>query len=797
MQSRSALGILAGAGGLSLAAWRQLFRRPLPQTRGDLHVHGLESAVRIGRDALGVPRIFARSRTDLAFGQGFCLGQDRLFQLEFLRRASAGRVSEFAGENGIQSDRLMRTLGLHRRARREAEEIDPWERQLLDAYSAGVDAAVAAAQALPLELQLLRIEPEPWTPADSLAIGKLIALGFSTNMEAELYRADLIARVGPEKAARLEPRYPQGSPVAADPGVPWSGDALGVIAQLQAVREAIGLGGPPAGSNNWVVSGDRSVTGKPLLAGDPHITATMPSLWYRVELQAPEIDLSGGCMPGFPGVFIGQSRHVAWTFTNVMADVQDLFVERIREGRNGDGPRYEFQGEWRPVEAHREEVRVRGRREPDVIEVRETHHGPVVNQALGAAADSQPLALAWTALREPFFTRMALDVGYVRHGPEVVANFDEFNVPCMNMLWADSRGNIGYKLVGKLPRRRGNCPDLPKPGWTGEHEWDGYVPYAELPEVTNPPGGVLVTANNRIAPADYPHHITSEYLDGWRARRIEQLLAEREHHSLDDFARIQMDVFSIPGEMTAHRLARLRPPGQREVRAIERLKSWDHVLDERSVAGSIYHFFTHHFALLVSEAAIGDAHDAERWRSKSQLGFTPMNSAPWRFQARLLELWDEGDPDLIGGRDWDGLAVAALSRALGDLEERFGADPNGWRWGRAHPIRFAHALGDGDTVASRLLDRLLSRRRPAPGGHETVNAVGFVPHEGSFTGVYGASYRLLADVGDADASRWQHMTGQSGHPGSAHYDDLVDPWLAGGTNPVAQPAEETLTLLPG
>jgi penicillin amidase len=305
-----------------------------------------------------------------------------------------------------------------------------------------------------------------------------------------------------------------------------------------------------------------------------------------------------------------------------------------------------------------------------------------------------------------------------------------------------------------------------------------------------------VTANNRIAPADYPHHITSEYLDGWRAQRIEQLLAERERHSLDDFARIQLDVFSIPGEQTAHRLARLRPPHQREVRAIERLKSWDHRLDERSVAGSIYHFFTHHLAVLVSEAVIGDAHDAKRWRSMSQLGFTPMNSAPWRFHARLIELWDEGDAELIGGRDWTDLAIEALTNALDDLESRFGSDPENWRWGRAHQIRFAHPLGDGDAAPSRVLDRLLSRRRPAPGGHETVNAIGFVPHDGSFTGIYGPTYRLLADLGDADASRWQHMTGQSGHPGSPHYDDLIDDWLVGRTNPVAQPSEETLTLLP-
>jgi penicillin amidase len=794
--SRSALGVLAGAGGLSIAAWHRLFRRPLPQTSGEVQVTGIESDVRIGRDALGVPRIVAGSRADLAFGQGFCLGQDRFAQLEFFRRAASGRVAEFAGRPGLKTDRLMRTLGLHRSAAREAAALGASDRELLDAYAAGVNAAVAAARALPLELQIARIEPEPWSAVDSLAIGKLIALGFSTNMEQELQRADLIARVGVEKAARLDPRYPRGSPIVTEPGRPWTGDALGLAEQLREVREAVGLGPATAGSNNWVVSGERSTTGKPLLAGDPHISSTIPCVWYAVELEAPGFELRGGCMPGFPGVFIGQSRHVAWTFTNVMADVQDLFVERIREGIDGAGPEYEFEGEWRPLDVRLEEIGIRGAKEPEAIEVRTTHHGPIVNDALGAGPGTEPLALAWTALREPFFTHMAVDVGYATGGPEAVAAFEDFHVPCMNMLWADSGGNIGYKLIGKLPRRRGNAPDLPKPGWTGEHEWDGYVPYDELPAVTNPPGGVLVTTNNRIVGEDYPHHITSEYLDGWRAARIEQLLAERERHSLDDFRRMQLDVFSIPGEETAHRLARLRPPGQREVRAIERLRSWDHRLNPDTIAGTIYHVFTHHFAVLVSEAAIGDPDGAERWRSKSRMGWTPMNSAPWRWHARLLELWEEADPELIGGRDWDDVAIDALVRALDDLEERHGDDPAGWCWGRVHGIHFAHAMGAGDSPPARLFDRLLGRRRPCGGGHETVNAVGFVPHEGSFTGIYGPSYRLLADLADPDASLWQHMTGQSGHPGSPHYDDLVDAWLEGRANPVGQPADSTLTLVP-
>jgi penicillin G amidase len=787
--SSALAGALAAAGAGSIGLWYQLFRRPLPKTRGRLRVKGLEDSISIERDERGVTRIEARSTHDLCFAQGFVHGQDRLWQLEFYRRVGTGRVSEFAGQDGLQIDRLMRTLGLRRFADEEVGLISEHDVDVLSAYAAGINAAIDCAPTLPLEYQLLRFEPEPWVMQDSLVVRKIIGLGFATNMETELFRAELVAKVGAEKAARLEPQYPHGSPLVLDPGVAWSGDALDLVEQIAEVREAIGLSLEPAGSNNWAVSGERSTTGMPLLAGDPHITTTMPDCWYTIEASTPDLELRGGSMPGFPGLVIGHTRHVAWSFTNVMADVQDLFVERIR-----DDVEYEFRGEWRPLTVHHEEIKIRGS-QPERLEVRETHHGPVVTDVLGAKA-GEPLALAWTAIREPVVNSTGVDVGGFRTGEELVEAFRTYTIPCMNMVWADDSGNIGYKLVGKVPMRRGGCPDLPKPGWTGEYEWEGYIPYDELPEMVNPPGGVLVTANNRIAPDDYPHHITSEYLDGYRAARIEQLLDERDKHTLADFERIQLDLYSIPGEQTAHRLARLRPETQREVRAIERLKSWDHKLDPQTIAGTIYAAFTAHFARAVSEAVIGDPDYAERWRSRSQLGFTPMVSSPWRFQARLIELWDEGDSELIGGRSWDELALQSLASALDELEQRYGTDPAGWTWGRVHGVAFTHPLGEADTRASRLLDRLLSRRLPAGGSQETVCQVGYVPHAGDYTGRWAPSYRLLADLGRPERSRWQHMTGQSGHPSSPHYDDLLDDWLAGRSYEFGQPAAETLRLDP-
>ncbi|HEY1596554.1 MAG TPA: penicillin acylase family protein, partial [Thermoleophilaceae bacterium] len=448
-----------------------------------MSVRGLEDTVTIERDARGVARIEARSTPDFCFGHGFAIAQDRLWQLEFYRRAGAGRLSEFAGTDGLQVDRLMRTLGLRRFADKEIELLPERDLEVMSAYAAGVNAAAAAASALPMEHQLLRVEHEPWTIQDSLVVRKIIALGFSTNMETELFRAELVAKIGAEKAARLEPQYPHGSPLVMDPGVAWSGDALDLVEQIAEVREAIGWSLEPAGSNNWAVSGERSATGMPLLAGDPHITTAMPDSWYTIEASTPELELRGGSMPGFPGLVIGHTRHVAWSFTNVMADVQDLFVERIRE--TPEGPEYEFKGEWKPVTVHHEEIKVRGGKD-ERIAVRETHHGPVVNDALGAKA-GQPLALAWTALKEPVVNATGIDAGAFRTGQDIVDAFSTYTTPCMNMVWADDSGNIGYKLVGKIPIRRGGCPDLPKPGWTGEYEWEGYVPYDELPEIVNPP----------------------------------------------------------------------------------------------------------------------------------------------------------------------------------------------------------------------------------------------------------------------------------------------------------------------
>jgi len=769
-------GLVAGAAGTGLTAaatagaWHWLARRPLPKQKGTIELAGLEGPVRVRRDRWGVPHIEAGSAADLWFAEGFCHGQDRLWQMDFYRRALSGRVSEFAGAEGLPVDRLMRTLGMRRTAEREAASLDPELLALLERFCEGVNAAAASAKTLPFEMQLLRLDFEPWRPADILGLGKLLAFGLSTNWEKELLRADMTRELGPELAAKLDPAYPAGNPVVSQE--PWSGDGLGLAEQIDAVRRSIGMAAEASGSNNWAVSGALSATGSPLIAGDPHLPQSMPGIWYQVGLTLGDRTVRGASLPGMPGVYMGQNNDVCWTFTNVMADVQDLFVERV------EGDSYLFEDEWRPLEIVREEIVVKGRDAPEVLDVRITHHGPLVNAALGAD-EAEPLALRWIALDRPTAFKGMFELHGIRSGPELVASLEGHTSPASNLIWADRHGSIGYKLIGRLPLRKGGCPDLPKPGWEGEFEWEGTVPYDELPEVVDPKSGFLVTANNRIVGDDYPHHITSDWLDGFRARRIEELLGASDEHDIESFEAMQSDNLSIPGLEAARRLGRLSPTGQREISALERLRSWDGRLDPDTIAGTIYQAFLLRLAREVARAAIGDRDLCERWLDRADNGFTPHVTSPWRWHSHLMDLWEEGDEELIG-RPWDGLVLEALAGALDDLGDRFGPDPEGWRWGHVHEMEFPHPLGE----ANPLLRKLLNRSLRAGGAQETVSQIAYDPND-PYKAVWAPSWRMVGDPTDPGRSRWQMFTGQSGHPASPHYDDLQADWLEGRTQPMA------------
>ena len=718
-------GLLAGAAGAAFAAastaiaWHRLARRPLPQTDGTIKVDGLEGPVRIRRDRWGVPHIEA-GEADIWFAEGFCHAQDRLFQMDFYRRATRGRLSEVAGPETLPIDRLMLTLGIRRAAEREAAALDPGVLAVLERFCEGVNAAAASARALPFEMQLMRQRKfEPWVPADVLGLGKLLAFGLATNWERELMRSDMLRALGPEMAAKLDPSYPVGNPIANQE--PWSGDGLAFVEQIDAVRRSMGLATEASGSNNWAVSGKRSATGSPLIAGDPHLGPSMPGIWYQVDLQVEGRFVRGASLPGLPGVYMGQNDDVCWTFTNVMPDVQDLFIERIEDDR------YLFEEEWLPLEVVREEIPVKGRTHPELLEVRSTHHGPIVNEALGAD-DAEPLALRWLTIDEPTAFSGMFELHGIRSGGDLVARLEGHVAPASNLIWAD-RDSIGYKMIGRLPLRKGGCPDLPKPGWTGEFEWEGTIPYDELPELVDPECGFLLTANNRIVGDDYPHHITSEWFDGFRAKRIEDLLVASEEHDIDGFEAMQTDVLSLPGLEAARRLGRLSPAGQRERSAIERLLSWDGRLDVDSVAGSIYQAFLLRLAREVARAVIGDRDLSERWLDRADNGFIAHVTSPWRWHSHLMDLWEEADEELIG-RPWDELVLESLAGALDDLARPLRPRPrrlalgSGPRNGVPAPARRGQPVAEAAPQPPPRSRRLagdgqpdrLRPERPLPGG---------------------------------------------------------------------------------
>ena len=481
---------LAGAAFTALAGttaaglWYQLFRRPLPRTKGRLRLDGPR---RPGRDR---PRPLGSSphprpdqarpvvRRRASATDRTASGRSTLY-----RRIGSGRLAEIAGRPGLQTDRFMRTLGLRRAAEREAAALEPGLRSELDAFCAGVNAGGRRPPASLPSSSSCGSGFEPFTPADSLTLAKLLSFGLSTNWERELLRAEMTRELGAELAARLDPGYPRGNPVILTPGEAWTGDGLGLAEQIARVRDSIGLAVEATGSNNWAVTGARSATGGPLLAGDPHLPPSMPGITYQVGLYLGDRFCRGAALPGLPGVFMGQNNDVAWSFTNVMADVMDLFIERI------DGDTYEFEGESRPLKLIEEEIAVKRRSEPERLVVRETHHGPIVNEAL-RADDAEPLALRFMALDFPGITRASLGMLDFASGADLVEALGEHAHPVSNLVWADRHGSIGYKTVGRLPMRRGGCPDLPKPGWTGEYEWDGWVPYDEMPEITDPDCGL-------------------------------------------------------------------------------------------------------------------------------------------------------------------------------------------------------------------------------------------------------------------------------------------------------------------
>ncbi len=785
-------GTVGAAAGLGVLTARRLARGPLPETSGTMQAPGLHGPALIDRDSWGIPHIRAESVEDLYFANGFVHAQDRFWQMEMNRRVGSGTLSELFGSATIEADRLMRHLGLRRVAAEEARLMPTETRVLLEAYCRGVNYCLGRRPSrLPLEFSIvralpppmLRWRPDPWEIVDTLVFGKVMALGLSANWSAELVRSAVLERLGPERAAALEPIHGAGlSLVTEGTHVPEAlvGRLRDSYTELHPFLTATGVG---AGgfSNNWVVAGNRTASGKPLLANDPHLGIQMPSIWYELELNGGGLNVCGAGFPGAPGVVIGHNQHIAWGVTAACLDVQDLVIERINPANPAQ---YLYRDEWRTGQVVREEIKVRGRSEPVGDDVLITHHGPVISPTI--QGEERALALRWTALEPSTLVQSVPMYNQARDWSEFTAALRLWDVPSHNFVYADVEGNIGYYTPGKVPIRSRGTGAVPAPGWTGDYEWVGVVPFEELPHAYNPPSGQIVTANNRLVGDDYPYHLGDDWLSGYRASRITELLGDRRELTVGDFRRVQLDLYSLPGMQAATILATLRGESPLERTLLHEAARWDGYLTADSRGGCVCMVFQYHLLRAVFGAILGDLTELYLGLGTSRM--TPRNGFYSRAVPLLYELVQARDDEWftrMGAptHTWDSVLAGALRDTAAFLQERLGNEVSGWRWGRLNRLGFNHPLGTKGPLA-----RLFSRGPLEMGGDDNTVAASALPLNSPYDrNGWAASYRQIVDLGDLSESISVHTTGQSGHPASEHYDDMMTPWKEGRYHPMSLP----------
>lgn len=777
-----AAGVLAGAG-----IWAAV-RHPLPRVAGTLKLPGLHNAVEVLRDRWGVPHIYAAGNHDLFMALGYVHAQDRLWQMELNRRTGHGRLAEVFGPVALDSDRFMRVLGFSRVAQQEYAQLDDEIRTLIEAYTQGINAFLDDRRhRLPLEFHLLRFRPQPWQAVDVLVWGKIVALYLCGNWGSEILNARIVARLGAERARTLLPRYPDEQPITVPRDSSYRPDS-GASALQAASAAAHFLPHPGAGqgSNAWAVSGARSTTGKPLLANDPHLGLTLPSIWYEAHLEGGDFAVTGATFPGVPGVVIGHNARIAWGITNARTDVQDLYSERFHPN---DPLRYAWRDGWETVEIVREEIRVKGQPRPVIEEVRLTRHGPLITPVV-APPDSplhtqDMLALRWTALEPGHTSRAIVRLNRAHNWDDFCAALADWCSPPQNFIYADVDGHYGYLLAGRLPIREQGDGQLPIPGWTGNYEWRGYIPPAALPAAYDPPQGLVINANNRIFDQSYAHHdlIHGEWMNGYRAARIQALLEATALHDRHSFARIQCDQHSLPGLELARLLAQVPLHDPLAIQARDLLVAWDGELAPASVGATIYATFRHHLERCVY------ADLAELRRAPAGLGLfsvLPGNTYLGRtlpgILAQITAAQPTPDAEAWPGaeRTWVQVLQACMALTVAELRQRLGHNPHRWQYGRWHRLTLRHGLGRVPVLAP-----LFNRGSWPVGGDLDSICMGYIPRDTAVGPVsIGPSYRQICDLSNWDASLSVLAGGQSGHPGSRHYADLVALWRAGSYHPL-------------
>lgn len=774
--------VLAGAG---YGTWT--VRRPLAERTGDLKLAGLSAPVTVRWDAHGIPQVYATTPGDLFRAQGYLHASERFWEMDFRRHVTAGRLSELFGAGQLDTDKYLRTMGWRRVAEAEYAAATPETRTYLDAYAAGVNAWLADHDggAASLEYSVLGLqngdyEIEKWNPVDSLAWLKAMAWDLRGNMDDELTRAQLLAD-GMDRARveELYPTYPETrhTPIVPTPGTVADGKYASVappvvpgslvrgvaegIEKVAAATRATGLGVDGIGSNSWVVAGARTTTGKPFLANDPHLSPSMPGIWYQMGLHCSScgIDVAGFTFSGVPGVVIGHNARIAWGFTNLDPDVTDLYLEKL------DGDRYQVDGAWLDLDKRTEVLQVAGG-EPVTITVRSTKHGPLMSDTskeLAKAGGQYGMALRWTALDPGHTIDAVFAINRAGDWDSFRAAAAKFEVPSQNIVYADVDGNIGYQAPGRVPVRGKGDGRYPAPGWESDYDWKSYIPFAELPNEYNPERGYVVTANQAVVGAAYPRLLTRDWAFGYRSQRITDLLLGSGKLDAAAIGRIQFD--NRNGGAAALVPALLAVPGSGPARDL--LKGWDYQQPADSAPAAFYNAtWRALMARLFDE--LGKDHPAnggERFFEVTRNLLADPASTWWD---------DRRTPKVETQQD---ILAAAMADAERELRSRLGSDPKKWQWGDLHTLTLTNQTFGKSGIGP--VEWLFNRGPfPVAGGGGIVNANGWDASEGyEVTAV--PSMRMIVDMSDLDASRWIQLTGNSGHAFDEHYDDQFPLWQVG------------------
>ncbi len=715
-----------------------LFYNSLPKTKGKVSLKGLKAEVEIIRDSWGVPHIFAQNEEDLFFACGYVHAQDRMWQMELSRRAGFGRLSEIFGERTLERDRYLRAIGLKEAVQKDFADLTPELKELLLAYSRGINSWMDSRKFdWPPEFLILGYHPHPWNLEDTLVIKEIMALLLSVDYKSELGRAKLIKKFGPEKALQI-----------LEEGVelPSYDMKEGTLPEWLKSQNS-------QGSNSWVLSGQRTESGRPLLANDPHLEISLPSVWYEIHLRCPSLNVIGVSFPGIPIIAIGHNDSIAWGVTSSFADVQDLYIEKL----NGSQDKYLDSEGWKPILKKEEKIRVKGRKEAEILEVLWTEQGPIISPHI--VSSETPFSLKWTNYMGGRTAESFYLLNKAQTWDEFVKAMALFDSPSQNFVYADREGNIGYYLNGKIPRRPKEAALFPYPEWLEDGNWQGFLEEDEKPTVYNPPEGFIVNANNKIVPDGYPYYVSSNWLVSFRAERIKELLLQRNKHSVESLKKIQNDVFTKEGELFLPYILEIEASEQDVKKAREILRNWDSRLPSGAGA-ALYKIFMDIFQEEVFRDDLG-----EDFKSYKTL-FKDRPAGLFRIIAEPFSPWfDKKETQHVETRD--DIIRMSLEKACDWLRKKYGSSDR-WDWKRINLIRFQHALGEVPVL------KFLNRGPFFMEGDEYTVRAFFLTEDEQY---WGASYRQVIDLSDFRNSVCVLTSGESGHFLSKYYDNQIPLWL--------------------